>query len=109
MIKNGAWVAHNPRSNMNNRVGRASIEAYNSCAVLGTDGIGADMFTEAKHAWFKARDAGLSIRPDYITGMLSNAARRASASLGEDEGGPELNARDPSQLEFAAPGRGPRR
>lgn len=51
-----AGIAHNPRSNMNNAVGYAPIP-HMSRVLLGTDGIGGDMFTEAKTAWFKYRDS----------------------------------------------------
>jgi putative selenium metabolism protein SsnA len=51
-----AAVAHNPRSNMNNRVGYTPV-GWMTNVLLGTDGIGSDMFTEARHAWFKGCDA----------------------------------------------------
>ena len=53
----GVWFAHNPRSNMNNQVGYAPVAKFGERIVLGTDGIGADMFEEARFAFFKARDA----------------------------------------------------
>jgi putative selenium metabolism protein SsnA len=43
----GATLVHNPRSNMNNRVGRAPLATLGERVALGTDGIGADMFTES--------------------------------------------------------------
>jgi cytosine/adenosine deaminase-related metal-dependent hydrolase len=52
----GVWFAHNPRSNMNNRVGYAPVAKFGERVVLGTDGIGADMFEEARFAFFKASD-----------------------------------------------------
>ncbi|HSD75982.1 MAG TPA: hypothetical protein VLA98_01210, partial [Solirubrobacteraceae bacterium] len=42
----GAQVAHNARSNMNNGIGRARVEALGPRVALGTDGIGSDMFEE---------------------------------------------------------------
>jgi cytosine/adenosine deaminase-related metal-dependent hydrolase len=74
-------VAHNPRSNMNNAVGYAPIQKLACPIQLGTDGIGADMFAEAKAAWFKSRDAGTGISPANVIQMLANSARRASAAL----------------------------
>lgn len=74
-------VAHNPRSNMNNRVGYAPVAAMTHVQI-GTDGIGGDMFTEAKCAWFKARDAGAPVAPGDVMAMLAHAARTASAGLG---------------------------
>jgi putative selenium metabolism protein SsnA len=75
-------IAHNPRSNMNNSVGYARVDKLTCPVMLGTDGIGADMFTEARHAWFKARDAQAQISPQDVLRMLANSARRASSSLG---------------------------
>ncbi len=51
------FLVHNARSNMNNGVGyNARLPEYKNLA-LGTDGIGGDMFTEVKHAYFKHKDA----------------------------------------------------
>src|SRR5690348_8811476 len=44
----GVWFAHNPRSNMNNQVGYAPVAEFGDRVVMGTDGIGADMFDEAR-------------------------------------------------------------
>jgi cytosine/adenosine deaminase-related metal-dependent hydrolase len=49
--------------------------------MLGTDGIGVDMFAEAKAAWFKSRDAGAGISPARVIEMLATSARRASKAL----------------------------
>jgi len=76
-----AALAHNPRSNMNNHVGYAPV-GHMQNVLLGTDGIGGDMFTETRHAWFKARDAGASLTPDQIVDMLAHAARTAGRALG---------------------------
>ncbi|HEY3245772.1 MAG TPA: amidohydrolase family protein [Phycisphaerae bacterium] len=78
----GLTIAHNPRSNMNNAVGYAPIERFHGPVMLGTDGIGGDMLTEAKLAWLKARDARIDITPRDVLAMLAVAARRASAALG---------------------------
>jgi cytosine/adenosine deaminase-related metal-dependent hydrolase len=78
----GLTIAHNPRSNMNNAVGYAPIGKFRGPVMLGTDGIGADMFTEAKHAWFKSRDGWAGILPADVIAMLAASARRASAALG---------------------------
>lgn len=77
-----ATVAHNPRSNMNNQVGHAPIHRLGVPAVLGTDGIGSDMFSEARAAWFKARDAGIPIAPQQVVAMLGAAQRTAGRLLG---------------------------
>ncbi|MEE9297225.1 MAG: amidohydrolase family protein [Phycisphaerae bacterium] len=75
-------LAHNPRSNMNNAVGYTPIGEYKCPVLLGTDGIGADMFTESKTAWFKSCDGGAGLSPADVLQMMASAARRASDELG---------------------------
>jgi putative selenium metabolism protein SsnA len=77
----GVTVAHNPRSNMNNAVGYAPIAKLTCPVMLGTDGIGADLFAEAQAAWWKSRDGGGGISPARVIEMLAQSARRASAAL----------------------------
>ncbi len=77
----GLTLAHNPRSNMNNAVGYTPVAQYRCPVMLGTDGIGADMFAEAKSAWFISRDVQTGITPEQVVGMLAGAARRASEEL----------------------------
>jgi len=88
----GLTVAHNPRSNMNNAVGYAPIAKLKCPIMLGTDGIGADLFTEAKVAWFKSRDGGAGISPAQVIGMLASSARRASTLLHVSLGKLEVGA-----------------
>lgn len=76
-----AAVAHNPRSNMNNQVGYAPV-AHLRNVQLGTDGMGGDMFAEARAAFFKARDAQAPIGFAEIAGMLAHSARTAGRLLG---------------------------
>jgi len=52
----GAWLVHNPRSNMNNAVGHARIERFGARAALGTDGWPADMLAELRFAHFRLRE-----------------------------------------------------
>ena len=50
----GAWVTHQPRSNMNNAVGVADVPAMLRAGMpvlLGNDGFSNDMFTEMKTAY----------------------------------------------------------
>ena len=52
--KSGAWVTHQPRSNMNNAVGVADVPAMlrgGMPVLLGNDGFSNDMFTEMKTAY----------------------------------------------------------
>ncbi|HEX8523910.1 MAG TPA: amidohydrolase family protein, partial [Tepidisphaeraceae bacterium] len=85
-------LAHNPRSNMNNAVGYTRVGKITCPIQLGTDGIGADMFTEAKTAWFKSRDGGAGISPSRVIGMLAQSARTASQCLGVTVGKLEVGA-----------------
>ncbi|RKY14784.1 MAG: putative aminohydrolase SsnA [Planctomycetota bacterium] len=54
----GATLAHNPRSNMNNAVGRTPLAGLGDRVALGTDGIGSDMFTESQAAFFRYQEDG---------------------------------------------------
>ena len=78
----GVTVVHNPRSNMNNSVGYAPVPHFRCPVMLGTDGIGSDMFAEAKAAWYASRLAGAGLRPNDVVAMMAASARRASQALG---------------------------
>ncbi len=80
----GAWFAHNPRSNMNNRVGCAPVADFGERMLLGTDGIGADMFEEAGFAFYRSREAGLDIGADRWLEALAGNQKRASIDFGVD-------------------------
>ena len=75
-------MAHNPNSNMNNGVGYAPVSSFAKPPMLGTDGIGADMWREARTALFKSNDAARSIGFDRTLAMLGASARFASDCLG---------------------------
>jgi putative selenium metabolism protein SsnA len=61
------WLMHNSRSNMNNGVGYAPVQHFGNRVSLGTDGFPADMFEEARLAYFKGRDAQNGLGPaDYL-------------------------------------------
>ena len=82
----GVWFAHNPRSNMNNQVGYAPVSKFGDRVVMGTDGIGADMFDEARFAFFKGRDARLAAGADAWLEVLANNQRLASQTFGVEMG-----------------------
>jgi putative selenium metabolism protein SsnA len=82
----GVWFAHNPRSNMNNQVGHAPVAKFGERIVLGTDGIGGDMFEEAHFAFFKGRDGCANAGADYWLRVLANNLRLASQAFGIEAG-----------------------
>lgn len=86
----GCWFAHNTRSNMNNAVGYAPLPWMGKRIALGTDGIGADMFEEAKFAWFKARDSRNHFGMGEVVGLVTGAQRLASQFLGVQLGALEV-------------------
>ena len=88
----GAWIAHNPRSNMNNAVGYAPAAAIRRGA-LGTDGIDEDMLAEARAAFLQMREGGRADAFEAVLQLLAGGHRLASALFGLpfgklDVGGP---------------------
>lgn len=79
----GAWLVHNPRSNMNNGVGYAPVLRMGPRVALGTDGIDGDMFTETRACYLKAREASWEIGPGFAVERLVAGARVAAAMFGE--------------------------
>lgn len=77
----GLTMAHQARSNMNNAVGYAPVASFDN-VMLGTDGIGANMFAEARAAWFASQHCSGKLTPNDVIQILANSARRASQSLG---------------------------
>jgi putative selenium metabolism protein SsnA len=91
----GCWIAHNPRSNLNNAVGYAPTTELRRAA-LGTDGMDEDMFAEMRAAYLKMREAG---RDDAVAGTLQMVAgghRLAAALFGLPFG--KLDAGAPADL-----------
>jgi len=78
------WFAHNPRSNMNNQVGYAPVPKFGDRVVMGTDGIGADMFEESHFAFFKGRDAGTLVGANDWLRVLANNQELASEAFACD-------------------------
>jgi putative selenium metabolism protein SsnA len=102
----GGWIAHNPRSNMNNTVGYAATAALRRAA-LGTDGIDEDMLAEARAAFLKMREAGREDAYGALIELIAGGHRLAAALFGIpfgklDSGGPAdlvvLDYRPPTPL-----------
>jgi putative selenium metabolism protein SsnA len=83
ILEAGATVAHNPRSNMNNGVGRTPLGWLGDRVALGTDGIGADMFEEARVAYLRRREEELGTSPDWALARLARGARLAGRAFDE--------------------------
>jgi putative selenium metabolism protein SsnA len=77
----GAWIAHNPRSNMNNAVGYAPTGALRRAA-LGTDGIDGDMLAEARAAYLKMRESGRADAMDATLELMAGGHRLGAALFG---------------------------
>jgi putative selenium metabolism protein SsnA len=100
----GAWFAHNPRSNMNNQVGYAPLAKFSDKILLGTDGIGADMFEEARFAFFKSREMRLGWGADEWRRVLAANQRLASGVFGLELGSLDSGSvADLIVLDYAAP------
>ena len=107
----GAWVAHNPRSNMNNAVGYAPAPKLGPRVGLGTDGIDGDMCAELRTCYLEARAHGAAADPMWSVERLGAGAAIAAASFGEpslgtlDHGAPAdlviLDYDPPTPLESA--------
>ena len=79
----GSWVAHNPRSNMNNRVGQAPVAALGNRLTLGTDGFDGDLFAESRVAYLRARESDPSVGPEWAVARVAASGRLAAAASGE--------------------------
>lgn len=78
-----ATVAHNPRSNMNNGVGRAPLAWLAGRLALGTDGISGDMFEESHVAHLRRREDDLEAAPAFPLELLARGAGVAGRAFGE--------------------------
>lgn len=94
------WLVHNPRSNMNNRVGYAPVHLFGERAAMGTDGFPTDMFEEARTGYLRNREGrfkfqdsndrlevgGLRFENVSLPNMLNNGQRLISEIFGEKFG-----------------------
>ncbi len=83
VAETGATVVHNPRSNMNNGVGRAPLAALGDRVALGTDGIGADMFEEGRAGYLRRREEDLATSMAWPLDRLAEGARVAGEAFAE--------------------------
>jgi putative selenium metabolism protein SsnA len=100
-----ATVAHNPRSNLNNGVGRTPLDWLGDRVALGTDGIGSDLFEEGRTGFLRRREETLAAGPDWTLGRLAASASVAARAFGS----PLLGTLEPGApadlavLDYAAP------
>ena len=76
----GAWLVHNPRSNMNNAVGHAPVERFGPRAALGTDGWPADMLAELRCAHFREREH-LGLRRAFPAAALLQGGQALASEI----------------------------
>jgi putative selenium metabolism protein SsnA len=79
------WLVHNPRSNMNNRVGYAKVHLFGEKVALGTDGFPADMLEEAKFAFHKKRDSRIDENINYVN-LITGGQKLISDIFGKEFG-----------------------
>jgi putative selenium metabolism protein SsnA len=101
----GATVVHNPRSNMNNGVGRAPLAWLGERVALGTDGIGSDLFEEGRAGYLRRREEDPETRFDWPLRRLAVGADLAGRVFGEPSLG-RIGRGAPADLvvlDYAAP------
>lgn len=99
-----SFLAHNPRSNMNNHVGYCERLRNVDKLVLGTDGCGGNMFEEIKVAFFKHKDAGGPWWPADFTQVLARGNTILERYFGEQFGRVEPGYKaDLTILDYANP------
>ncbi|MCX6132854.1 MAG: putative aminohydrolase SsnA [Ignavibacteriales bacterium] len=102
--KAGAWMVHNPRSNMNNAVGYAPLGWYGARAALGTDGFPADMFEESKIGYFRNAESDHRAEFSRLPVMVQNGQKLAGEFFNRPFG--TLKKGSPADLvvlEYASP------
>jgi putative selenium metabolism protein SsnA len=87
----GCRLVHNPRSNMNNRVGYAPVHLFKAQGALGTDGFPADMFEETRFAFYKQRESRKAKAADPMQ-LLDGGQRMAEELFGGSFGALEKGA-----------------
>jgi putative selenium metabolism protein SsnA len=84
--RSGAWLIHNPRSNMNNSIGYAPLHWFGRNSALGTDGFPADMFEETKFGYFRNADSDSRTEFSRLPAMLQNGQQLVSEFFGRSFG-----------------------
>jgi putative selenium metabolism protein SsnA len=82
----GAWLVHNPRSNMNNAVGYAPLRWFGRNSALGTDGFPSDMFEECKMGFFRNQESSHKVPFNRLPEMLQAGQRLVGSFFGKEFG-----------------------
>ena len=102
--ESGAWLVHNPRSNMNNAVGYAPLRWFGKNSALGTDGFPADMFEESKLGFFRNQESENKAGFARIPEMLQAGQKLASCFFGREFGTMKVGTpADLIVLDYASP------
>jgi len=86
LLDAGVFLAHNARSNMNNRVGAAPVARMGDRVVLGTDGIDGDILAEARAAAFRGREHEPPVDGGRFVSMVTGAGRLLTDYFGLEIG-----------------------
>ena len=84
--RSGAWMVHNPRSNMNNAVGYAPLRRFGPRTALGTDGFPSDMIEEARIGFFRNAESDQRVEFSRMPTLLQNGQRLVSDLFGRTFG-----------------------
>lgn len=102
--ESGSWVAHNPRSNMNNRVGRLATLVSDGTTAVGTDGVSQDLFAESQAAYWRGREAGRPADPAWALALVRNGGTAFGRAFDGDLGTVRPGSlADLVVLDYAAP------
>ena len=80
------WMVHNPRSNMNNRVGYAPLHWFGERSALGTDGFPSDMFEESEIGYFRNVESASRTKFQRLPTMLQSGQQLVSEFFGRPFG-----------------------
>ncbi len=82
LVEDRAWLTHQPRSNMNSKVGYLDAAPPAGRLVLGTDGINGDIIAEAQAAFFSLRDHDAEGAAETVWSWLAGGWRLLSDAFG---------------------------
>jgi putative selenium metabolism protein SsnA len=102
--RSGAWIVHNPRSNMNNRVGYAPLNFFGHRSALGTDGFPSDMIQEATIGYFRNAESRSRAEFCKMPSLLQNGNELIAEYFGRAFG--SIAKESPADLvviDYAAP------